>query len=69
MSSYLFGNIYKSVGAVNGIPVTVKTEIGTITANKTTVRIGNKELAFNSRQDALDYLRNMGKSGRGNKDG
>lgn len=69
MSSYLFGNIYRSVGAVNGIPVTVKTEMGTFTANKTIVKIGNKEITFNSRRDALDYLRNMDKSGRGNEDG
>jgi hypothetical protein len=54
MSDYLFGNKNRSRGVINGEQVVMRTENG-----ETTVKIGDKEMVFRSRDDALNYLRNL----------
>ena len=61
--SYLFGSSRKAVGMVNGKPVSVRT-ITRGWNSYTVVVIDGKETRFGSRGDALDFLRNMDKSGR-----
>ena len=61
MAAYLFGDYYRSRGAVNGIPVVVRTEFKGLFNSETTVQVGKEIHTFNSRSDALNYLRNLEK--------
>lgn len=59
---HLFGDMhnssgrFKAIGEVNGKPVVLKTENG-----KTTLTIDGDTMFFNTRRDALDYLRRLDK--------
>lgn len=60
MADYLLGNLYQSVGMINGKPVTMKSVIHGYRSN-CVVTIDGKQIEFDSRKEALQYLRSHSK--------